>query len=227
MERQTLEQRRDRTQAIVEGALIADIALVFLLMRAFLPVPGARQLIQALATIPFVLLVQRRGVRLTILASISSYILFSALVGPLLGMAAINASLAGLFIGIGRRLGFGPVINTFFTGPVFAFFDLLIPTLASIWLFHYPIDKLIGAAKNFIKLVFNFVISVAKFANVSHSGVSALNDAKIWSVVHWQAGWLASYAVLGVLTTYLAVIAAEIVLKQLPQELLVRQRAAA
>lgn len=227
MDHPTARQQRDRTHAIVEGALLADIALVFLLMRAFLPIPGARQIIRALATIPFVMLVQRRGVKLTVLAAIASYILFSALVGPLLGFAAVDVGVAGVLIGVGRRFGFGPVLNTLWTGPAYALLDLLIPTLISVWLFRYPVGKLIGAAKNFIRSMFDFVISVARFANVSPSGISSLNDAKTWTVVHWQVGWLLLYAVLGVLTTYLAVIAAEVVLKQLPEELLEPRRVAA
>lgn len=227
MERRTAAQRRDRTQAIVEGALLADIALVFLLMRAFLPVPGARQLIRALATIPFVMLVQRRGVKLTIMAAVAGFILFSALVGPLLGLAAVDIAVAGVLIGIGRRLGFGPVLNTLWTGPVYAFLDVLIPTIAAVWLFHYPVSKLIQAAKTFIGSFFSFFISIASRLGMSPAEVHQLNDLKAWNVVHWQVGWLASYAVYGVLTTYLAVIAAQIVLKQLPDEILTPQRVAA
>src|SRR5947209_2292459 len=90
MNREALLKQQDRTRAIVEGALLGDIGIVFLLMRAFLPLPGVRQILRAVATVPFVMLVQRRGLRLTILAAIASYILFSALVGPILALAAVD-----------------------------------------------------------------------------------------------------------------------------------------
>jgi hypothetical protein len=216
MNRESLGKRRDRTHAIVEGALLGDIAIVFLLMRAFLPIPGARQLLRAIATIPFVVLAQRRGVGLAVLAAVASYILFSALVGPILGLAAVDVAVAGILIGFGRRLGLGPVVNTLFTGPVYALLDLLIPTVISVVIFRYPVGKLIQAARNFIRAAFNLLIFLANGVNVPHSSISAIDDWKAWAVLHWQVAWFASLAVVGILTTYLAVLVAEIVLRQIP-----------
>ena len=68
MNQETLLKRRDRTHAIVEGALLGDIAIVFLLMRAYLPILVLRPLIAAVATVPFVMLTQRRGLKMAVLA---------------------------------------------------------------------------------------------------------------------------------------------------------------
>ena len=107
-----LLRRRSRTHAIVEGALLGDIAIVFLLMRVYLPLPVVRTLLRTIASVPFVMLVQRPGLRVAILAAIASYILFSALVGPLLGLSAIDIAVAGILIGLGRKVGLPTLLNT-------------------------------------------------------------------------------------------------------------------
>lgn len=223
MNRETLLRRRDRTHAIVEGALLSDIAIVFLLMRAFLPLPGVRQLLGAVATVPFVMLVQRRGLKLTILAGIASFILFSALVGPILAMAAVNVAVAGTLAGLGRKVGLGIGLNLLWTGPIFAFFTLFIPTIVSLVVFQYPVKKLIEAARNFNKLMFNFLIYVCHFVQAPASLFRHLDDAKAWSSLHWQVGYGGSLLLLGYLTMYLAVLVSEMVLKQIPEHTLLRQ----
>src|SRR5207248_9085073 len=149
MNEEMLLQRRDRTHAIVEGALLGDIAIVFLLMRAYLPVPIVRQLMWTVATVPFVMLTQRRGVKITVLAGVASYLLFSALVGPILALSAINIAVAGILIGIGRRMGLGAGTNTLATGPVFSILDLVIPTILSVIIFRYPVKQLVDTARHF------------------------------------------------------------------------------
>ncbi|HLJ65723.1 MAG TPA: hypothetical protein VKX16_00005, partial [Chloroflexota bacterium] len=59
---ETQIRRRSRTHAIVEGALLGDVMLVFLLMRVYLPVPVVRTLLRSVAAVPLVMLTQRRGV---------------------------------------------------------------------------------------------------------------------------------------------------------------------
>jgi hypothetical protein len=225
MNREVLLKRQDRTRAIVEGALLADIAIVFLLMRAFLPLPGVRQILRAVATVPFVMLTQRRGLRLTILAAIAAYILFSALVGPLLALAAIDIAVAGILAGIGRRLGLGIGLNTLFTGPFYAFFDLIIPTIVSVIVLRYPVKQLADAARNFVKEVFNLFIYILKDFHAAPSTIHQVNVWKVWAADHWQVAWVVSLALLGILTMYLAVLVAEIVLRQIPEQTLARQRA--
>ncbi|MGH2441971.1 MAG: hypothetical protein ACRDFX_02260 [Chloroflexota bacterium] len=212
---------------MVEGALLGDIAIVFLLMRAFIPLPGVRQLLRAVATVPFVMLTQRRGIKLTILASLAAYILLSALIGPLLALAALDVAVAGILAGAGRKFGLGIATNTLVTGPLYAFFDLFLPTIASIYIFRYPIKKIVEAAKNFIKLVFNFVVYVLNRAHVSRVTIHHVDQAKAWATAHWVVPWFGSLVLLGLLTMYLAVLVSEMVLRQIPDETLESQRAVA
>jgi hypothetical protein len=127
-----LLRRRSRTHAIVEGALLGDIAIVFLLMRVYLPLPVVRTLLRTIASVPFVMLVQRPGLRVAILAAIASYILFSALVGPLLGLSAIDIAVAGILIGLGRKVGLPTLLNKIWAAVAYAILDLIIPTIASV-----------------------------------------------------------------------------------------------
>jgi hypothetical protein len=222
----TLAERRARTHGLVEGALLTDIAIVFLLMRVYLPLPIVRTLLRALATVPLVVLTQRRGVKITVLASIAGYILFSALVGPLLGLAAIDIAIAGILVGVGRRAGFGIGVNTLCTGPVYALLDLILPTIATVILFRYPVKVLIKAARNFLHLMFNVLATILRFL---HMPASMLHDVKTWeqvAVAHWQIAWLAVIVLAGLSIMYIVVVTAEIVLRQLPQQTLARQEGA-
>ncbi len=225
MKAQTLLERRDRTHAIVEGALLGEIAVVFLLFRAFLPLPGVRQLLKAAATVPFVMLIQRRGVRLTILAAIASYVLFSALVGPLLALSVPDIAVAGILAGMGRRARLSSTVNILWTGPVYAVLDLFLPTVASVILFRYPVNKLIKSAQNFVKLVFNVVLSILRALNAPVGVRHMVEEWKSELVVHWQFGYIGSLVLLGLLTMYLTVIVAHAVLRQIPEQTLSRRRA--
>jgi hypothetical protein len=227
MNQEQLLRRRDRTHAIVEGALLGDIAIVFLLMRVYLPLPIVRTLIRAAATVPFVMLTQRRGIKLAVLAAIASYILFSALVGPILGLTAIDIAVAGVLLGIGRRRGLGVGLNTLWTGPVWAILDLVLPTIAGLLIFRYPVKDLVKAAKHFVQLVFNFFIWLL---GQLHAPTSLLHQVGSWETPaadHWQIIWLITMILYGLLNMYLSAIIAYMVLNQIPEHTLETQAAAA
>lgn len=221
-----MERRRVRTHAIVEGALLGDITIVFLLMRAFFPVPPVRALIKAVAVIPFIMLTQRRGIKLTILAGLASYILFSALVGPLLGLAAIDVAVAGILIGAGRRWGIGPALNTLWTGVAYTALDIVFPTVVSVFIFQYPIHALVKSARNFVGLVFKFGVWVLQEA---HAPASAIADWQSWRgpvATNWPIAWLAVSLLYGILNIYLAVLVSQMVLRQIPEQTFLAEEAA-
>jgi hypothetical protein len=225
MKEQTLLQRRTRTQAIVEGALLGDIAIVFLLMRVYLPILILRTIIRWIAAVPFVLLTQRRGVRITILAAIASYILFSALVGPILALAAVDVAVAGILIGLGRNAGFGVGLNTIWTSPVYGFLDVVIPTVASVYIFRLPVKALIQTAKQFVRQAFNIL---QWFLQQLHAPASVIHQVHGWeqpAVVHWQLVWLGTAVLYGLSTMWLVALISDMVLKQMPEEAVAPQRA--
>jgi hypothetical protein len=223
---EALVRRRNRTHAIVEGALLGDIAIVFLLMRVYLPLPVVRTLLRTLAVVPFVMLTQRRGIWLTILSAVAAYILFSALVGPILALSAVDIGVAGILVGVGRRLGIGPALNTLWTGPVYAVLDLIIPTIVTVIVFQYPVDKLAKAAKNFVRILGNLVYAVFHRLGASSDVLHQVNLAKAATADHWVLAWVALMILYGLLTMYLVVLIAEMVLRQIPEETLAHQEAA-
>jgi hypothetical protein len=224
---QNLVRRRNRTHAIVEGALLGDIAIVFLLMRVYLPVPIVRTLIRILATVPFIVLMQRRGLRLTLLAAIASYLLFCALVGPILALTAIDIAVAGILVGLARKAGMGVVSTTLWSGPAYAVLDLILPTLATVIIFRVPVKNLAEAAKNLVQLVFNASASTLQFV---HAPASVIYQVRAWEKPienHWQLVWLGALVTFGVLNMYLTALISTMVLRQVPEQTLEPQAAAA
>jgi hypothetical protein len=226
MDEEALRRRRSRTHAIVEGALLGDIAIVFLLMRVYLPVPVVRTLLHTIASVPFVMLLQRRGLRIAILATVASYILFSALVGPLLGLSAIDIAVAGILVGIGRKLGLPAGINTVWVSVVYAVLDYMAPTVASVIIFRYPVHDLIQSARHFIRLVFNLLTGVMGKIGASASSVRMVKGWETNAVTYWQVSWIVLTIFIALLNIYLVVLVSEMVLKQIPEETLSTQRAA-
>ncbi|HLJ66338.1 MAG TPA: hypothetical protein VKX16_03130, partial [Chloroflexota bacterium] len=132
----------------------------------------------------------------------------------------------GILIGVGRRIGLGPALNTLWTGVAYAVLDLLVPTLVTVVVFRYPVKQLIDAAKNFVKLIFNIVIGILDAVNAPRSTVHQVTSWKGPVTDHWQLAWLTTLVLYGLLTMYLVAIVSEIVLKQIPQQTLERQKAA-
>ena len=245
--RRDIASRRDRTHALVEGALLTDIAIVFLLMRAYLPILFVRPVLLAFAAVPIAMLVQRRGFKLTVLATIAAFILFSALVGPLLGIAVLNAAIAGSLVGLGRRVGLNIALNLLWSGVVYSFAYIMLPTVLSVIIFRYPVGKLIKGGKNFIDLMFRLIrFTGERMLNILrqlltafHAPAGALHQITVWQgglqhirtferplLDHWQITWMISSIIYGILTMYLIVIVIEIVLRRVPDQTLERQRAA-
>lgn len=226
MNAETLNEQRTRTHAIVEGALLGDIAIVFLMMRVYLPLPVVRTLLRTLGTVPLVMLTQRRGLKITILAAIASYILFSALVGPILALSAIDIAVSGMLVGLGRKWGIGPALNTLWTGVVYTILDLLLPTIASLIIFRYPIKKLVESARHFVRLIFQFLSWILHGAHASAATIHEVHTWQSSAVAHWFLVWLGILLLYGLLNQYLAVLVTHIVLNQLPNEILQERKAA-
>src|SRR5579875_484625 len=209
VEGESAADRRHRIHAIVEGALLGDISIVFLMMQVYLPVPVVQTLLRTAAAVPIVMLMQRRGFKVALMATVAAYILFSALVGPLLALTAIDVAVAGILIGLGRRWGLPAAINILWTGPVFAVLDLIIPTIVTIYLFQYPVKKLIASARHFVAFLFNLLIGVF---NLSHAPAGVIHDLHLaehaW-VADWVLVWVGIMVLYGLLTMYLVAIVSE------------------
>jgi hypothetical protein len=226
MNEAALRQRRERTHAIVEGALLGDIAIVFLLMRAYLPILVLRPILLAFAAVPLVLLMQRRGFRITVLATIACFLLFSALVGPLLALRAVDIGVAAVLVGLGRKVGLGAGLNTLWTGPVYAVLDIMIPTVATIILFRFPVKDLITTARHSVEVAFNLLVNIM---NRFHASAGTIHQARQWekyTADHWQLAWVLVAILYATLTMYLVALVSDAVLNQIPEQTQSRQKAA-
>src|SRR5579862_5051213 len=94
------QQVSRRTRQIVEGALLADISVVLLLGRIYLPIPIVRTVWRLVASAPFVLLAERQGIKVTVMAGLVAYLLLSALVGPTLALTAMDTAFAAILIAV-------------------------------------------------------------------------------------------------------------------------------
>ena len=170
------------------------------------------------------MLMQRRGFKITFLAGIAAYILFSALVGPLLAFAAINAVAGGIYVGFGRQIRLNPVINTFVAGFLYAVFNLILPQIIGVIVFRYPIHDLVKSAQNFVAETFKFLEWLAaRF----HASPAAIHQLQAWEKPveqHWQWAWFGLWVFNGLTTMYLAVLVVQITLSRVPKYTLQRQR---
>ncbi|HZT96800.1 MAG TPA: DUF2232 domain-containing protein [Chloroflexota bacterium] len=143
-----LDPRSSRNRQIVEGALLADITVVLLLARVYLPIPVVRTAWRFVAAAPLVLLSQRHGIRVTIMAGLIAYMLLTTLVGPTLALSAIDTGLAALLIALGMQRHLHPLVTVLVGGLVYAVFDIVIPTLVFTALFRVPLSTIVTDLRN-------------------------------------------------------------------------------
>jgi hypothetical protein len=109
---------------------------------------------------------------------------------------------------------------------VYALFDLIIPTIASVIIFRYPVHQLVTAARHFIKLLFNALTFVLKHIGAPASAIHTVHGWEGPAVANWQITWIALMIFIGLLNIYLVAIVSDMVLNQIPEETLASQRAA-
>ena len=82
-------------------------------------------------------------------------------------------------------------MNTLWTGVAYAVLDLIIPTIASVFIFQYPISKLVQTARHFVRLIFRGLIYVLQTIGAPQG---VLHEVRGWenpAVDHWQFIWVA------------------------------------
>ncbi|HZR40171.1 MAG TPA: DUF2232 domain-containing protein [Ktedonobacteraceae bacterium] len=83
---------------IAEGALLADIAVVFQLIAAFLPVGGG--FLHTLVFIVFAILVLRRGMYVSVMGMCTALFLICVLIGPHGVTNVLLEGMGGIFLGV-------------------------------------------------------------------------------------------------------------------------------
>jgi len=101
VEERLLHSRVPGARAIAEGALLADLTVLVVLMGLYIPYAGPA--LAALSPIPLLLLALRRGWRVTVEATVAACLLVSFLTGPFSAVAVVVVAMRSAALGIGLR----------------------------------------------------------------------------------------------------------------------------
>jgi uncharacterized protein YybS (DUF2232 family) len=116
MQVEASNRRTPDARGIAEGALIADLTVLVVLMGLY--VPYASAVLAAFASIPLLLLIIRRGWRVSVEATVVACLLVGFLTGPLSAVAVLAVAARAAALGIGLRR-FWPVPKTVLVGTTF------------------------------------------------------------------------------------------------------------
>lgn len=89
---------------IAEGALLADVAVIFQFVAAFLPIGSG--FFHMLTVVTFTVLVLRRGLYVGLMGMCVAVFIISIVIGPHYLSSMLTEGLAGIFLGITMRLRF-------------------------------------------------------------------------------------------------------------------------
>ncbi len=89
---------------IAEGALLADVAVIFQFVAAFLPIGSG--FFHTLTVVTFTVLVLRRGLYVGLMGMCVAIFIISIVIGPHYLTSMLTEGLAGIFLGITMKLRF-------------------------------------------------------------------------------------------------------------------------
>jgi len=228
-----------RNRQIVEGALLADVAVVLLLGRIYLPIPFVRTIWRLLAVSPFVLLAERRGIRITIMAGLISYLLLAALVGPTLALTAFDTAFAAVLLAVAGMWRWPRWVTVPVMGLIYTIFDIVLPTILFAVLFRIPastlVDDIRGTLRSLIRIAGSLLMVVNHLSALVfghgaprvpvHSLQSLGYDVSAAVFGHWIVSALIVAAIVGVANVGAYAAAADIVLGGVPAEMRTREPA--
>ncbi len=115
---------------IAEGALLADIAVIFQFIAAFLPIGSS--FFHMLTIIAFSVLVLRRGLYIGLMGVCVAVCVISILIGPSYLLSMLTEGLAGSFLGITMKLRFHHfplLVSGILSGSLFLYVAVILLTL--------------------------------------------------------------------------------------------------
>jgi len=119
--------RQTRVRPMVEGGLLAAIAIIFAMVSIYLPIIGS--LVSLFLPVPIILLGVRHGYKWSILATLVAGIFSAMLIGPLKASVVIGFGLIGIVLGYAFRMNFSPMKTI-----LWSFIAVLISNIALLWL---------------------------------------------------------------------------------------------
>ena len=145
--------RRLSAIEIAEGALLADICVIFQLLVTYLPVGG--DFFRVLIFVVFAILVLRRGLYVGVIGMFVAVFITGIITGPLLIVPMLLECIGGLFLGFTMRHRMR-TISLLLIGITGGALTVYLLTLGSYWLVGLPFTTLIRG----LHLTYNIAISI-------------------------------------------------------------------
>ena len=171
---------------IAEGALLADIAVLFQLLSIYLPIGG--QVFRILTFIVFTILVLRRGLYVGIMGLCVALFVVTVIVGTQSVIDLLLECMGGLFLGVTMKRHM-PLLPLLLLGATFgslAFYGALVLTSL---IFAVPLSTLVDVLHSTYTTVISLINGLTAHAGLSgwwkhtlYPGVSSLAD---WGFRYW------------------------------------------
>ncbi|GCE06885.1 hypothetical protein [Dictyobacter aurantiacus] len=172
---------------IAEGALLADIAVAFQFMVAFLPV-GAGFFV-FLNMVVFTVLVLRRGLYVALMGIVTAICLLCILIGPHGATSLVTEGLAGLFLGLTMKYRL-PHLLVIFLGALGGSTYLFVLIITVAWLTGVPFDTYIRSMHHAYNTVIPILALIAQHVWLGtfwrqqlYPLIAALAQ---WGFAHWM-----------------------------------------
>lgn len=179
---------------IAEGALMADIAVAFQFLAAFLPIGSS--LFSILNFTVFTILVLRRGVYVAVMSMCVAIFLLCIMIGPHTLFTMTAEGLGGIFLGFTMKQRFHhiPVV---FIGAVAGSLYIYVFTLGVAWLTGVPFQVYINGIHRAYEAalpVFALVAQRLGFGSLwQRSMYPQIVAGSVWLFLYW---WVAFYCLL-------------------------------
>jgi hypothetical protein len=149
---------------IAEGALLADIAVLFQLLAIYLPIGG--QVFRLLTFIVFTVLVLRRGLYVGIMGLCVAVFVAAIITGTHSMLYLLLECMGGLFLGVTMkwRIPFLPLLLLGVTGGALVFYALII---LSSFIFAVPLSTLVDVLHSTYSTLIAFINGLA-----THTGLA-------------------------------------------------------
>jgi hypothetical protein len=179
--------RRLRAIEIAEGALLADLALVFQLIVVYIPLPLVGDFFRMLIFVVFAILVLRRGLYVGIMGMFISFFLIGVTLGPQYLVVTSLEAMGGIFLGftMRHRLQHIPLLFLGITSGAFTLFCLV---LLSFWVAGFHIDTIMQPFHDLYRATIPILNQIA-----TRLGFSALWRNQLYPVVNTITNFLFAY----------------------------------
>jgi len=181
---------------IAEGALLADVAVILQLLITYLPLPAGHSVFRILIFVVYTILVLRRGLYVSIMATGVSFFLGIILLGPQTLYTLLFEACGGLFLGLTMRYRWRhlPVVLLGATAGALALYGAL---WSLAFLTGFSVLLVVRSLHRTYDLVVAFAGALAQHIGLGawwlHSVYPLLSALADWGFTYW---WITLYLAL-------------------------------